>query len=87
MRKYEVPVTVDLASGVRRQGYVTGFDGYSILLVRDWQSPVVYKYAASAIMPGEPVRFEPSNKRPLRLEVAIYNSGRLSRKTASLSQE
>ena len=41
MRKYEVPVTVDLASGVRRQGYVTGFDGYSILLVRDWQSPVV----------------------------------------------
>ena len=87
MRKYEVPVTVDLASGVRLQGYVTGFESYSILLVRDWQSPVAYRCAASTIMPGEPVRFQPSNKRPLRLDVAIYNSGRLSRKAASLSQE
>jgi len=63
MRKYEVPVMVDLASGVRLQGYVTGFDGCSILLVRDWQSPVAYRCAASTIMPGEPVQFEPSDQQ------------------------
>lgn len=63
MRKYEVPVTVDLASGVRLQGYVTGFESYSILLVRDWQPPVAYTCAASPIMSGEPVQFEPSDQQ------------------------
>lgn len=38
VRKHKVSVTVFLANGVRLQGYVTGFDSYSVLLGRDRQT-------------------------------------------------
>jgi len=56
VRKYEVPVTIFLASGIKLQGYVREFDSYSLLLVRDRQAQLIYKHAVSTIMPGEPVR-------------------------------
>ena len=33
VRKHDVPVTVFLASGIRLQGTVAGFDSYALLLV------------------------------------------------------
>ena len=63
LRKHEVPVTVFLANGIRLQGYVTAFDSYSVLLVRDRQAQVVYKHAISTIMPGEPVRMGRSDEQ------------------------
>ena len=58
LRQHKVPVTMFLVSGVRLQGYVTGFDSYSLLLSRDQQAQVVYKHAISTILPGEPLRTE-----------------------------
>ena len=56
VRKHEVPVTIYLANGVKLQGYVTGFDSYSPLLVQDRQAKLIYKHAVSTLMPGEPIR-------------------------------
>jgi len=53
VRKHDVPVTVFLASGIRLQGTVAGFDSYSLLLVRDRHSQLIYKHAISTIVPSE----------------------------------
>jgi host factor-I protein len=66
LRQHKVPVTMFLVSGVRLQGYVTGFDSYSLHLSRNGQSQLVYKHAISTVLPGEPIQmgrsdeFEPS---------------------------
>ena len=60
--KHKVPVTIFLANGIRLQGYVTGFDSYSVLLGRDRQAQLIYKHAISTILPGEPVRIGQSDE-------------------------
>jgi host factor-I protein len=60
LRQHKVPVTIFLTNGVRLQGYVTGFDSYSLHLTRDGQSQLVYKHAISTILPGEALRTERS---------------------------
>ena len=62
LRQHKVPVTIFLANGIRLQGYVTGFDSYSVLLGRDRQAQLIYKHAISTILPGEPVRIGQSNE-------------------------
>jgi host factor-I protein len=65
LREHKVPVTVFLANGVRLQGTVTAFDSYSVLLVRDRHSQLVYKHAISTIMPGAPIQlFEGGEDAP-----------------------
>ena len=64
VRKHDVPVTVFLASGIRLQGTVAGFDSYSVLLSRNGQSQVVYKPAISTIVPSEPDRMAQASDRP-----------------------
>src|SRR3954468_15313569 len=56
VRKHDVPVTVFLANGIRLQGTVAGFDSYSLLLVRDRHSQLIYKHAISTVVPSEPDR-------------------------------
>ena len=63
VRKHDVPVTVFLVSGIRLQGFVAGFDSYSLLLVRDRQQQLIYKHAISTIVPGEPTRMAQSSDR------------------------
>src|SRR3954465_12673148 len=60
VRKHDVPVTVFLASGIRLQGTVAGFDSYALLLVRDRQSQLIYKHAISTIVPSGPDRMATS---------------------------
>lgn len=55
LRKEEVPVTVYLMCGVKLQGIITGFDGFSILLRRDGHTQLIYKHAVSTVMPTVPV--------------------------------
>jgi host factor-I protein len=62
VRQHKVPVTVFLANGIRLQGYVTRFDSYSVLLVRDGQAQLIYKHAISTIMPGEQVQIGRSDE-------------------------
>ena len=62
LRQHKVPVTIFLANGIRLQGYVTGFDSYSVLLGRDRQAQLIYKHAISTTLPGEPVRIGQSEE-------------------------
>jgi host factor-I protein len=45
------PVTIFLVNGVMLQGSVTGFDQFSLLLVRGSQAQLVYKHAMSTVQP------------------------------------
>jgi host factor-I protein len=44
-------VTIFLVNGVKLQGVVTSSDGFTVLLVRDGFSQLVYKHAISTILP------------------------------------
>ena len=55
LKEGEVAVTVFLVNGVKLQGIITWFDDKSLLLRRDGHTQLVYKHAASTIMPGDAV--------------------------------
>ena len=63
LRQNRVPVTIFLTNGVRLQGYVTGFDSYSLFLSRVGQSQLVYKHAISTILPGKPFQMGQSDEQ------------------------
>ena len=49
-------VTIFLVNGVKLQGVITSSDGFTLLLVRDGFSQLVYKHAISTVMPVEPLK-------------------------------
>ena len=61
-RRDKVPVTVFLANGVKLQGTITWFDNFSMLLVREAHSQLVYKHAISTIMPTAPVKLRDTDE-------------------------
>ena len=52
LRKKKMPVTVFLASGVKLQGSITGFDNFCVVLRRGPQVQLVYKHAIATIVPS-----------------------------------
>ena len=52
-RQHKLPVTIFLANGIRLQGIVASVDTYSLLLIRNQESQLIYKSAISTIMPSE----------------------------------
>jgi len=58
VREEKTPLTIFLANGVKLQGVVASFDSFSITLVRDGWSQLIYKHAVSTIMPAEPIKLE-----------------------------
>jgi host factor-I protein len=54
VRRAKLPVTIFLVKGVKRQGVITWFDAFSLLLRREGTSQLVYKHAISTIMPSQP---------------------------------
>ena len=58
LRKERVPVSIYLVNGIKLQGVVASFDSFSIRLVRDGVSQLVYKHAVSTIMPVQPIKLE-----------------------------
>ena len=60
VRRAKTPLTIFLVNGVKRQGVVSWFDSFCVLLRRDGQAQLVYKHAISTIMPAQPVQlYEP----------------------------
>ena len=57
LNQNRTPSTVFLLNGVKLQGFVTGFDAFSLLLQRDGHVQLVYKHAVSTIMPNDPIPF------------------------------
>jgi len=55
LRKKKMPVTVFLASGVKLQGNITGFDNFSLVLRRGPQVQLVYKHAIATVVPSGPL--------------------------------
>lgn len=51
IQQNQTAVTLFLVNGVKLQGVITWFDGFSVLLRRDSHSQLVYKHAISTIMP------------------------------------
>ena len=65
LRAQKMPLTIFLTNGVKLQGLIASFDGFTVLLVRDGFSQLVYKHAISTIMPGHPVQlFEGAEDAP-----------------------
>jgi host factor-I protein len=60
----KVPLTVFLLNGVKRQGVVTAFDAFCLLLTRGADSLLVYKHAISSIAPLSPIQLHEREERP-----------------------
>jgi host factor-I protein len=56
LRDQRMPLTIFLVNGVKLQGLVASFDGFTVLLVRDGFSQLVYKHAISTIMPASDLK-------------------------------
>ena len=55
LRKKRMPVTVFLASGVKLQGTITGFDNFCLVLRRGPQVQLVYKHTVATVVPSGPL--------------------------------
>lgn len=72
LKETQTPVTVFLVSGVKLQGRVSDFDGFTVALTRDGVTQLVYKRVISTVAPlgaidlygGE--REEGEQRRPMR---------------------
>lgn len=49
--KRRTPVAVFLVGGVKLQGNLSGFDGFTVAMHRNGLSQLVYKHAIASIMP------------------------------------
>jgi host factor-I protein len=56
LREQKMPLTIFLMNGVKLQGVITSFDGFTVTLVRDGFSQLVYKHAISTIMPVDALK-------------------------------
>ena len=54
-RKENVPVSIFLMNGVQLKGKVKSFDSFTVLLVSENRSQLIYKHAISTIVPLHPV--------------------------------
>ena len=56
VREQKTPLTIFLVNGIKLQGVVASFDSFSILLVRDGWSQLIFKHAISTIFPVHPIK-------------------------------
>jgi host factor-I protein len=49
-------VMMFLVNGIRLLGRIRRFDNFTVELVKDGRSQIIYKHAISAINPAEPVQ-------------------------------
>lgn len=57
-RREKKPVTVYLVNGVKLQGFISGFDNFSLVLKRSQQSQLVYKHSIATIVPNGNISFQ-----------------------------
>jgi host factor-I protein len=55
LKETQTPVTVFLVSGVKLQGRVSDFDGFTVALTRDGATQLVYKRVISTVAPLGPI--------------------------------
>ena len=64
VRRSEESVTMFLINGVMLQGYIAGFDLFSMLLTREGMAQLVYKHAVSTIQPARPLNLAEEQAGP-----------------------
>ena len=57
-RKTNIQVSIFLLSGVQLRGRVKSFDSFTVLLVGDGKSQLIYKHAISTIQRVDPGRIK-----------------------------
>ncbi len=55
VRKNEIKVTVYLISGYQLNGFVEGFDNFTIILKNNGKNKLIFKHAISTIEPASSV--------------------------------
>jgi host factor-I protein len=56
LRDSRMEVMMFLVNGIRLLGRIRRFDNFTVELVKDGRSQIIYKHAISAINPAEPVQ-------------------------------
>jgi host factor-I protein len=56
LRDSRIEVMMFLVNGIRLLGQIRRFDNFTVELVRDGRSQIIYKHAISAINSAEPVQ-------------------------------
>ncbi|SDL33477.1 RNA chaperone Hfq [Halarsenatibacter silvermanii] len=56
VRKNDIKVTIYLISGYQLNGYVEGFDNFTIILRSSGKNKLIFKHAISTIDPSEPIK-------------------------------
>jgi len=55
LRKKKITVKIYLVNGYQLNGFVIGFDNFTIILKKEGQEQLVYKHAVSTIVPQESI--------------------------------
>lgn len=69
LKQSGTPVTVFLVSGVKLQGQVSDYDGFTVALTRDGATQLVYKRVISTVAPLGPIDLyegDPTSRPPRR---------------------
>ena len=56
-RKNEVPVAIHLTNGFKLQGFVKGFDSFTVVLDQEGEQKLIYKHAITTVTPTKPILF------------------------------
>jgi host factor-I protein len=59
----ELPITIFLVSGLKMQGKVISFDGFTVLIENNKKQQMIYKQAISTIIPSKNVKMYSPGKK------------------------
>jgi host factor-I protein len=62
--KHKTPLTIFLVNGIKLQGFIDGYDKFSVLLTRDRHSQIVFKHTISTIVPMTAVQLFDGERSP-----------------------
>ena len=60
-RKKELLVTIFLINGFQLNGYVKGFDPFTVVLESDGKQMLIYKHAITTVTPAKPILYDNVN--------------------------
>ena len=56
-RKNKIQVVIYLANGFKLQGFVKGFDSFTVVLDQEGEQKLIYKHAITTVTPTKPILF------------------------------
>lgn len=56
-RKNKIEVVIYLTNGFKLQGFVKGFDSFTVVLDQNEEQMLIYKHAITTVTPSKPILF------------------------------